>query len=286
MAIATVVLGGLAVSARAQHLLVVEHDGKPCLVVGAEETRPRIELNGKVVAVRGSRFALRTVGEYLPFFVAVRDLEARSSYNSVNGADAINNQFHFRATLETAYRLENVFLVLDLDTSNAGRTFFLYEVGRLEPREPRIVSLTAPLGSPLGAGQYHFHLFSGGPEVLHSEIPAADREQVLDRMTAKRLEGAADGGPKPFVGPAPAYPPALRRAGVKGQAVVSLWIRVTGSVRDPVVKSATDPAFGEAALAAARLWRFLPRVKEGQAVETKVDLPFVFAPPGAPPEKS
>jgi TonB family protein len=45
------------------------------------------------------------------------------------------------------------------------------------------------------------------------------------------------------------------------------------------VKSATDPAFGEAALRAVRIWRFLPKVKDDNPVETKVDIPIVFARP-------
>jgi TonB family protein len=50
-------------------------------------------------------------------------------------------------------------------------------------------------------------------------------------------------------------------------------------VLDPQVKEASDPAFGESAVVAARQWRFLPRVKNGRAVETQVDMPFDFAPP-------
>ena len=72
---------------------------------------------------------------------------------------------------------------------------------------------------------------------------------------------------------------ALRKAGVKGKAVVTVRITPQGTVRDPVVESASDPAFGEAALAAVRQWRFIPRVEDGRAVEARVNMPFVFAPP-------
>lgn len=52
-----------------------------------------------------------------------------------------------------------------------------------------------------------------------------------------------------------------------------------------LLKSATDPAFGEAALAAIRQWRFLPEMKGGLAVEQSADLPFAFVPPAGPNEK-
>jgi hypothetical protein len=43
-----------------------------------------------------------------------------------------------------------------------------------------------------------------------------------------------------------------------------------------VLRSATDPAFGDAAV---QEWRFLTTVKNDAAVETKVLVPFSFDPP-------
>jgi len=271
-------LCALALTAPAQNVLFVEHEGKPCLVVGASDLNPRIEVNGKVVDVRGRRFALKSVEEYLPYFIAVRNLQVRSTYD-LGDSSEINHEMHFNASFEAGYKLDDVFLLLDMQTETAGRTFFLYEVGRLLPHEPKAIRLTAPLAAPIGAGHFQFHLFVGGAEALHSEIDMSERETALDRMIAKRIAGRVDGGPKPFVGPIPEYPPSLRKAKLKGEAVISFWIRATGRTRDPVIKSASDPAFGESALAAARLWRFLPQIKNGEPVETRVDMPFVFPAP-------
>ena len=87
--------------------------------------------------------------------------------------------------------------------------------------------------------------------------------------------------PRPFVGPSPEYPPGLRKAKVKGEAMIRLQIRANGAVLDPQVRSASDPAFGEAALAAIRMWRFLPKVKDGRPVGTEAEMPFsfVYSPP-------
>jgi len=270
----------------AQNVLFVEHGGKPFIVVDAAGNRPCIQQDGKVVEVRGDRFALQHVEEYLPVYVAVTNLDVNSTFATVNGGSPINTDLHFHATFETPYRLDHVFLLLDMDVESAGKVLFLYQVGRLDPHEPKNVSVLVPLARALGSGHFQFHLFVGGAEALHSGLSSYDCDVVLDQMIAKRVGKLPDGGPKPFLGPAPAYPAALLKTNVNGQAVITLWIRPQGSVRDPVVKSATDPAFGEAALAAARLWRFLPRIKDGHAVESKVDMPFVFTPPGKPAEKS
>jgi len=52
-----------------------------------------------------------------------------------------------------------------------------------------------------------------------------------------------------------------------------------GAVLDPSVVTATAPEFGEAALAAIRQWRFLPKVKAGRPLETRATMPFDFCPP-------
>ena len=49
-----------------------------------------------------------------------------------------------------------------------------------------------------------------------------------------------------------------------------------------LLRSASDPAFGEAALAAIRMWRFLPSVRNGTPVATNAVIPFVFDPPSPP----
>jgi TonB family protein len=60
---------------------------------------------------------------------------------------------------------------------------------------------------------------------------------------------------------------------------VSCVIAPDGKPTDPVMKSATDPAFAEAALAVVSQWWFLPKVENGHAVASKAELPFDFTPP-------
>jgi TonB family protein len=264
----------------AQNLLYVEHDDKPLLVRSARGTRPYVEVDGKLVAASGKRFALKKVDEYLPVFIAVRNVEVSTTYMGVaDSADRLNHEFHFRARFETPYLLDDVFIVLDLDTESAGKQLFLCEVGQLEPHDPKWVSVSVPLAYELGSGHFQFHIYTGGAEVLHSGIPFSEQTAVLDRMVAKRIVSVHDAGLRPFIGPAPEYPASLLKAKVEGQAVVSFRIGTNGRLLDPVVKKASDPAFGEAALAAVRLWRFLPQVKDGHPVETRAEMPFVFTPP-------
>ncbi len=75
----------------------------------------------------------------------------------------------------------------------------------------------------------------------------------------------------------PEYPPALRRAGVSGHAIVDFNVDVNGDVRDAAAVSATDPAFAQPAVAAVSQWKFEPaRRADGQPVEQHQRVPVVF----------
>lgn len=274
----------LPAALEAQHALLAEDHGAMSLVVGARGNEPCVMRDGKVVQIATKGYKMVDVPEYLPVFVALRDVDAHSSSENYNATgDQLNNSFNFHAILQTAYPLSDVFLVLSLETQAAGKVIFLTEIGQLDANADRPVSIYVPLKSPLGNGLYIVNLFSGGSEVFHSKIPFWTRDAALNKMIAKRIDGVTASPPRFFIGPAPEYPPELRRQNVNGRAVISVKINGSGSVLDPVVKSATDPAFGLAALEAIKDWRFIPKVKDGYPVESRADVPFIFSPPRPAP---
>lgn len=68
----------------------------------------------------------------------------------------------------------------------------------------------------------------------------------------------------------PKYPRAMWRIRVEGQAVVAFVINEKGSPEEVQVASATDAAFGEAAVEAVKTWRFKPGRKDGAPVKVTV----------------
>jgi len=262
----------------AQSVLLGEYEGKAYPVKLARDRLPFVEVGGKTVGANPKRLGLAKVDEYLPVFISIRGLKVNSFHLNTGGSQ-INNEFHFQARFETAYKLSNVFLVLELNHDKEGKQLFLQEVGDLDPRETKSLRIIVPLQFSVGKGHFKIHLFSNGAEVLHSEMPEEYREKAVDRMIAKRIATLQSAEPAPFVGPAPEYPASLAKAKTKGQAVITLQIGPNGRVHDPAVKSATDPAFGIAALEAVKQWRFFPRVGQGHAVESQIEMPFDFSPP-------
>ncbi|MDB6165361.1 MAG: energy transducer TonB [Lacunisphaera sp.] len=277
-ALALVFAGLAALPLAGQNILVTDYNGKFFAVRKARVNQPYIMVDGKITVADGRHYALRKTEEFRPEFVSVRNLNVETRYLEVEASE-INHDFLFNAALESPYFLEDVFIVLDLDTEVAGKVLFLQEVGNLEPRQPRTISIRVPIIGKLGEGHYQFHLFAGGLEVLHSQMPPLMRDAVVDRMTAKRIAGVQDAMPTIFIGPGPEYPRSLLKARTRGRVVISIRLGANGRVYDPKVTEATDPAFGESALTAVRLWRFLPRVRQGRAIETRVDVPFDFTPP-------
>ena len=82
--------------------------------------------------------------------------------------------------------------------------------------------------------------------------------------------------PQPLDIVRPEYPEDLKAQMVEGEAVVTLTINEEGVPEDCVLKEASHEAFGEAAMAAVKQWRFKPATEDGEAVSVRVNLPVRF----------
>lgn len=89
-----------------------------------------------------------------------------------------------------------------------------------------------------------------------------------------------DRGPTAIRPESPDYPKKLRRKKVEGVVIVEVVIGTDGKVETAEAVESPDERLSELAVAAAREWLFLPALKDGQAVEARVRLPFTFAAKG------
>jgi TonB family protein len=87
------------------------------------------------------------------------------------------------------------------------------------------------------------------------------------------------------------YPPLLRDAGIRGNAVIAVFVDEKGVVQKVEVASSTGyPALDQAAVAVARVMEFRPALNNGAPTAVWVELPINFgaqtvvaAPPAPPP---
>ncbi len=268
-----------AAAARGQStLLVLDHD-KLVPVVAVARGTPLIEEEGRLVHAASGRYLLQPAPEFMPVFVAVRNLRVSTYHlNVLNDGRELNHEFRLTAQFESAYHLDQVFIALEIILQKGEHRIFVQEVGDLYPRTTRTLTLQIPMDEGIGPFRYEFHVFTRGREVLQSLIPPEVRERILDVMVANRIENAPDGPPRLFVAPPPEYPPSLPGPHGPGSAVMKFRIDERGAVQDASVKSATNPAFGLSALEAIRLWRFLPRIKDGHPAEMTAVMPIAFGP--------
>lgn len=273
-------LAAAATVARGQNILLVEHGGKMLPVVQASKTNAMVKVNDKLKVADGRSFSFHKVDEFLPLFVSVGSLKVSThALELMSTGSQVNHEFRFRASFDSPYTVKDAFLVLRLHLADGSKMLFLHDIGTLTPHHPRTLDLAVPLGLPLGDGNYSLHIFSDGFELLQSEQPFAARERALDHIVARRIKGLPDGPPRPLLGPPPEFPRSFRKAKQKATVTVHCTIGANGAVTDPVVKSAADSELGDAAIAALRQWRFIPRLKGGRPMATAVDLPLDFEPP-------
>jgi TonB family protein len=271
-------LAGWTPRAAGQHFLAVKEGEKLSVVVAAKGTFPLVRNDGKLEGLRATQFVLRDGGEYLPLFVAIRNLQVKNSSRVMQGIH-LNKEFHVRCELETAYSLDDVFVVFVVKNDTGDSNLFLFEVGHLEPREPKLLSLMVPMEMRNGEGRFHLYLFSGGRELFNSKMSPRLVESALDRLVQAQLKGVVDAPAAPLVGPQQEYPAALHGKRIDGSATLSFLISARGIISNPSVVNASQPEFGAAALEVISQWRFLPKVEMGHPVESQARMPFEFTAP-------
>ena len=225
------------------------------------------------------RYRLQPVEEYFPALVSVKVSQAKFSRAGLDSVHRLDQRFAFTAKFSSNHDLANTFFVLVFNTTSPEGKYLAQGISPDELRQGKAISIEARLPAEEKIDHYEIHVFSRGLEVFNSEMPPTIIETAFDRMVAKRIKGIQNAGPKPLAGPMPRYPENLSKTKNVGRAIVTCEIAVNGELTKLAVKEATDPAFGEAALAVLPQWRFLPKIENGHAVASKAELPFDFTPP-------
>jgi TonB family protein len=282
-----VALGLIAFTAPvvAQSLLSIKTDGKIERVLRTDGDTGCVLEDGKSAMLEGANFILKPTAEYLPVSISVLNQYFKKGATAISDNGPANERlihagrFVFNADFQAPCALDNVVLALELVSKKDGNSLYIRGLGHLDAYQVKHISIDVI--TPYKLKDVHFgglHLFVDGRETFNSKISVAKREFALDRMVASRTAAVRDAGPRPLVLVDPIYPAALKTK-TSGRAVIAISVDQNGKVLNPSVRSATDPAFGAAAIEAIVQWRFVPRVKDGNPVESAVEVPFNFPAP-------
>lgn len=98
-------------------------------------------------------------------------------------------------------------------------------------------------------------------------------------VTFKDLTPASEvtSAPRPKLRPFQGLPIRFAKAGFTGKAVVGLVIDASGHVQHPVVLSADDSIFADAAIATVQRWTFVPAMRDGSPVRVGAFVTVTYA---------
>jgi len=82
----------------------------------------------------------------------------------------------------------------------------------------------------------------------------------------------------------PIYPPSALKERLHTTVMLTVTVDADGHVSQVTVSESGGNDLDEAAIIAARQWTFVPAMRNGKAVASRIKIPFHFAPPEPPPE--
>jgi TonB family protein len=83
-------------------------------------------------------------------------------------------------------------------------------------------------------------------------------------------------GPRLIFDPAPEYSDLARKKKINGKVILSLTVGTDGLPHDIQIKNKLGYGLDEKALDAVRKWKFEPALRDGQPVETRIDVSVSF----------
>ncbi|MCU0663293.1 MAG: energy transducer TonB [Myxococcota bacterium] len=139
-----------------------------------------------------------------------------------------------------------------------------------QPRPRPRNANNSPKAPPPSLSQSISGLSFGLPELSGSGLEDAERSVLGEDASAAGMvmtEDTVDEPPRPLAMGSPSYPPRARAKGLTGSVTLSILVGIDGSVEQVKVLQADPPGeFENAAMEAARSWRFSPATYKGQPV--------------------
>lgn len=122
------------------------------------------------------------------------------------------------------------------------------------------------------------------PMSIATAMDASDARVVASAGAgAQAPQAPGQGGSAGVATPAPPYPAKAAADGIGGTVLLHLLVATDGSVKDvKVAMSSPEGVFDQASIDAARKWKLQPKVEDGKAVESWVQVPITFSPDDPP----
>ena len=117
------------------------------------------------------------------------------------------------------------------------------------------------------------------PFIFHLNEADSTKYQPVPSMIAEALIvplETLDQKPVATFTQRPQFPFSMRRKGIEGSAVVEFIVDAEGNVQGARAVKSSHEDFGAASAAAVSKWKFQPGIKDGRAVNTRMQMPMAF----------
>lgn len=271
----------LPLSVSAQKYVAATESSKSLPVIAVDGTQPLVADSGKLRPAKAkATFELKTSPTYSDAFLQVDAYKVRANPEKPG-------EVTLTAKLTPDRGLPRVFMSVEvLDEDGKLKELKLFPLDPMSPTQPASYSISVPGSTEKGTkAKPRVRYFADSLELIHSRQSADAQTKARAKRDAYTLSKNPSRPLAPAYQVSPEYPAAFATSRKAGQAVVVCVTDASGMVTDARVKSASEPEFGEAAVAAVRQWVFTPEIKNGQFVGSTVGIPFNFTPPAKPAEK-
>lgn len=269
MASSSLVQTRLVVSEAGQSLTVVDFDGEHAMV--------RDPVSGKLRPSFSQDFALEETDDFDPTLITI---------GVMYGGGAFDHEFRKQEpfvslSLATTVPKESVFMVVEFWNEDH-REVVVRKIGRVHQR------FGLPITSNLPRSLFDRHdplvwkhrFFANGLELPSTLTNWREVQQWFDRLIPSKVRGlpANTPGPVSLIVPMPVYPRSLIHQAIVGELEINCRVDAVGFISEFEFQNVSHPAFQKSAERHIKYFRFLPRMKDGVPVASRVILPFRFHP--------
>lgn len=273
-----VVLLFAAGSLHAQRAFYLLNDGEVELIrnVGSSSYQFGLELDQTApIGQRPTR--LLDYSHFMPGYIEVRDHEVRGGMQTLGANVGWENQYGMviEARIRPDRDLSNVYMIVEWTHENGEKFRIACPIGELREGRTRTVDFEVDIPPLYRESKYRLAFFCEGIELRslwHGDSNPTPFERYREGLGEEAL---ADGQPQPLKLVRP-EPVTSGGDGDPQRLVMSVVIDANGYVTSAEVEQSPGPRYSRNALEAVRLWEFKPRISEGEAVATRIRIPFDF----------
>lgn len=259
----------LVVSEAGQSLTVVDFDGEHAMV--------RDPVSGKLRPSFSQDFALEETDDFDSTLITIGVLF---------GGGALDHELRrqepfISLSLATTSPKESVLLVTEFWNEDH-RELVVRTLGRVDQQFGLPITSFLPrhLFERRDPLIWRYRFFANGLELPSTQTNWREFQRWMDRLIPAEIEQlpANTPAPVPLIMPLPVYPKALLHQSNVGELEINCRVDAVGFISEFEFQNVSHPAFQKSAERHIKYFRFLPRMKDGVPVASRVILPFRFHP--------